>query len=404
MRNIFYFGHLNIFESSCGVFRLGIFKDRSVLLHDYTPPRLPHRERELKDLKRHFEPVLREDINVKVHVYGAIGTGKTVLCNRLGEDLEREAEKTGKKLKYVNINLAYTPKPYHVMSELMEQVTGSSVGGLSPEQMLMNVAKKISRDGYKLVLALDEVDTYIKESRDPKIFYMLPRVHELHRDAARRISLIYISRSLDWMKNLDAATLDTLGRTAVVHLEKYRLQEVKDIIAYRASEAFVPGAAPEKTIDFISYISMNCGGVRYALELLFEAGGLAEMEGAEYLKAEYVRRIHASIPKITNGAIYPSELSLHKMLLLKGVINALQTTGDPYIRYDEVYSSYELVCEWRGREAEDKSTIHSFLTDLSFDGYVIIRKIDSETYVGMEYPFNRLDKVLEKTLKEALQH
>jgi len=81
------------------------------------------------------------------------------------------------------------------MPELMEQVMGSSVGGLSLEQMLINVVKK-SRDGYKLVSALDEVDTYIKENRDPKIFQMLPHVHELHLDVARRISLIYISRSL----------------------------------------------------------------------------------------------------------------------------------------------------------------------------------------------------------------
>jgi len=38
-------------------------------------------EKELRELKRHFEPVLREDINV--HVYGSIGTGKMVLCYRL---------------------------------------------------------------------------------------------------------------------------------------------------------------------------------------------------------------------------------------------------------------------------------------------------------------------------------
>lgn len=381
---------------------MGVFRDRSVLLHDYTPPRLPHREQELGKLRRFFNPVIGEDVNVKVHVYGAIGTGKTVICNRLGEDLERMAKKAGKKLKYVNINLAYTPKPYHIMSELLEQVTGSSVGGLSPEQMLANVVKEISKDGYKLVVALDEVDTYVKEHGDQKIFYMLPRVHELYRDAARRISLIYISRTLDWMKKLDPATLDTLGRTAAVHLEKYGLPEVKGITIYRASEAFLPGAAPEKTIDFIAYISMiNCG-VRYALELLYEAGGLAEMEGATYLKADYVRRIHASIPKTANGAMYPSELSLHKQLLLKGVTDALQTTGDPYLSLDEVYSSYGAVCESRSREAEEKSTISSSLSDLSSDGYLIIRKMNGETYVGMEYPFNRLDKVLEQTLKEAL--
>jgi cell division control protein 6 len=386
------------------VFVLGIFKDKRVLLHDYTPSRLPHRERELKELQRRFEAVLNEDINVKIHVYGKIGTGKTVLCNRLGEDLEREAKKAGKKLKYVNINLAYTPKPYHVMSELLEQVTGSSVAGLSPEQMLANVAKAIGKDGCKIVLALDEADTYVKEGRDPNIFYMLPRIHELHREAARKLSLIYISRSLDWMNKLDPATLDTLGRTAVVHLEKYGLPEVKDITAYRAQEAFLPGAAPEGIIDFIAHISMNYGGVRYALELLFEAGGLAEMEGAEYLKARYVRMIHVSIPKVADGAIYPGELSLHKQLLLKGVIDALQSTGDPYLSFEDTYSSYAVVCEFRDREAEEEPAVRSYINDLYSDGYLLLRKVDEETFVGMEYPFDRLAQVLEGTLREALRH
>jgi len=61
-----------------------VFKNRRVLLHDYTPPRLPCRERELKELKKRFEPVLREGINVRIHVYGKVGTGKTVLYKWLG--------------------------------------------------------------------------------------------------------------------------------------------------------------------------------------------------------------------------------------------------------------------------------------------------------------------------------
>ena len=124
---------------------LSVFKNRRVLLHDYTPTRLPHRERELNELKNYFGPVLTEDVNVKVHVYGSIGSGKTVLCRRLGRYLEEEAVKAGKKLKYVHINLAYTPKPYHVMTKLMDQVSfvESSRSGLSPEEMLAIIARKV---------------------------------------------------------------------------------------------------------------------------------------------------------------------------------------------------------------------------------------------------------------------
>ena len=131
---------------------------------------------------------------------------------------------------------------------------------------------------------------------------------------------------------------------------------------------------------------------------------MAEMEGAEYVKAEYVRRIHVSIPKVADDAIYPGELSLHKQLLLKGVIDALQSTGDPYLSFEDAYSSYAVVCEFRDREAEEESVVRSYIDDLHSDGYLLLRKVDGETFVGMEYPFDRLAQVLEGTLREALRH
>jgi Cdc6-like AAA superfamily ATPase len=290
------------------------------------------------------------------------------------------------------------------MTKLMDQVSfvESSRSGLSPEEVLAIVARSLSREDYKLVLTLDEVDTYINEGRDPNILYMLPRVHELYPDSACRVSLIYVSRSLDWMRKLDKATLDTLGRVSAVHLGEYGLAEVRDIVGYRAAEAFQLGAVSEDVTDFIARTSVDYGGVRYALELLLEAGGQAEMDLAKIVKAEHVRRAHALIPKGANGAYYPGELSLHKQLLLEGVINALQARTEPYLSLDDVYSAYRIACEEYEREAEDKPAIQTYLMDLETHGYVLLVKGD-ETLVGMEFPPARLAKALKESLKHALQ-
>jgi len=338
-------------------------------------------------------------------VHGSIGTGKTVLCRRLGRYLEGEASKKRKKLKYVHVNLAYTPKPYHVMTKLLDQASfvESSRSGLSPEEMLAIVARSLSKEDYKLVLTLDEVDTYMSERRDPSILYMLPRVHELYPDAACRVSLIYVSRSLDWMRKLDKATLDTLGRVSAVHLSDYGLAEVRDIVGYRAAEAFQPGAVSEDVIDFIARTSVDYGGVRYALELLLEAGGQAELDHAKVVKADHVRRGHALIPKGVNGAYYPGELSLHKQLLLKGIINVLQARTEPYLSLDDTFSAYRIACEEYEREAEDKDAIQTYLKDLKTHGYVLLVSGDDGTLVGMEFPLERLAKTLKESLKQALQ-
>jgi len=385
--------------------RLSVFKSRRVLLLDYTPVRLPHRERELDQLKSYFEPVFREDVNVKTHVYGSIGSGKTALCRRLGKYLEDEAAKAGKNLKYVHINLAYTPKPYHVMTKLMEQVSfvESSRSGLSPEEMLAIVARSLTKENYRLVLTLDEVDTYVGEGRDPRILYMLPRVHELYPEAACRLSIIYVSRSLDWMAKLDKATLDTLGRVSAVKLDEYGLPEVRDIVAYRAEEAFQSGAVSEDVIDFIARTSVVYGGIRYALELLLEAGGQAEIDHAKMVKAEHVRNANFLIPKGVNGAYYPGELSLHKQLLLKAVTNALEVRTEPYLSVEEVYSEYRVACEEYERDAEDKPAIQAYLKDLEVNGYILLVKGNGEPSVGMEFPPDRLAKALKESLKQALK-
>ena len=381
---------------------LSVFKSRKVLLLDYTPVKLPHRERELEQVKKYFEPVLHEDVNVKVHVYGSIGTGKTALCRRLGQYLEDKASKLGKNFKYVHINLAYTPKPYHVLNKLMEQVSfvESSKSGLSPEEMLAIVARGLSKEDYRLVLTLDEVDTYVGEGRDPSILYMLPRIHELYPEAARRLSLIYVSRSLDWLSKLEKASLDTIGRISAVHLGEYGLPEVRDIIAYRAEEAFQSGAVSESVVDFIARTSVGYGGVRYALELLLEAGGQAEMDQSRTLKAEHVRRANFLIPKGVNGAYYPEELSLHKQLLLKAITNALGARTEPYLTLDEVYSEYQVACEEYGRDCEDLSKIQAYLKDLEVVGYILLVKGSDETLVGMEFPPERLSKALKESLKQ----
>ena len=384
---------------------LSVFKSRRVLLLDYTPIRLPHRERELEQLKSYFEPVLDENINVKIHVYGSIGTGKTALCRRLGQYLEEKASKTGKKLKYVHINLAYTPKPYHVMTKLMEQVSfvESSRSGLSPEEMLAIVARSLSKKDYYLVLTLDEVDTYVGEGRDQSILYMLPRVHELYPEAAARLSLIYVSRSIDWMNKLDKATLDTLGRVSAMHLDEYGLPQVRDIIAYRVEEAFQPGRVSEGVIDFIARTSVGYGGVRYALELLLEAGGQAEIDHSETVKAEHVRRANFLIPKGVNGAYYPGELSLHKQLLLKAITSALEARTEPYLSLEDVYSDYQVACEEYERDCEDRPTIQAYLKDLEIKGYILLVRGNGETLVGMEFPPDRLAKALKESLKQALK-
>ena len=392
---------LHVYIGTC--LGMGVFRNREALFHDYVPLRLPHREREFEELLGYFKPVLSGRLSVKVHVNGEIGTGKTVLCRRLLRALEGEASSTGVRVKCAYVNLAYAPKPYYAMAELHRQVAGAPASGLSPEQMLANVVETVVEEDSKLVVVLDEVDTYIDEGGDAKIFYLLPRAHELNMEASGRISLIYVSRSFDWLGRLDAATLDTLGRTLAVKLEPYGIRQVRDITAYRADEAFEPRAIDEEVIDFIAHISMDYGGVRYALELLLGAGIIAERQGRSHVRAEDVRMANAAIPKGSNGAFYPDELSLHKQLILKSIMETLKATEKPYITLQDAYINYVEACQDQNVEPEDENTIIEYIKDLKMEGYILQRGKGEKMKVGMEYPFHSLAEAIEKSLKRSFK-
>jgi len=354
-------------------------------------------------LERYFDPVLREGVSAKVHVYGPIGSGKTVLCKRFGSDLEARAAEAGVNLRFVRINLAYTPKPYFILTRLLDKVSfiGGPRSGISPEEMLFNVAQALREEDCTLVLALDEVDTYISEGGNSRILYMLSRIHELYPEPVTRVSLIYVSRSLGWMKRLDPATLDTLGRTSGIHLEEYTSRQMMDILMFRAEEASYPGTVSEKVIRFIIDISRGLGGLRYALELLRESGGVAASYGSSMITSEHVRLGNGRIPKGVNGAYYPSELSLHKQLFLSGVVQALQEIIDPYCTPEDVYEMYRLVCREYSREPKDKSFVPTYLRDLKIEGY--IRLEDNGSLVGTDLPLEYLEEIVEKALEHTFE-
>ena len=84
-----------------------VFRDETILLQEYLPHQLPHREAQLKKLELYFQSVAQSasKASQNVMITGQNGTGKTMLAKKLLlESLPRKAALYGNLVKVLLVN------------------------------------------------------------------------------------------------------------------------------------------------------------------------------------------------------------------------------------------------------------------------------------------------------------
>jgi len=93
-----------------------IFKSRESISPEYIPDRLPHREKELRELTSYFKHLVTTpgSISQRVLITGRVGTGKTALAKVFGRDFTRLAAEKGYKVRYAHVNCHRNRTLYNV--------------------------------------------------------------------------------------------------------------------------------------------------------------------------------------------------------------------------------------------------------------------------------------------------
>ncbi len=220
-----------------------VFTDESKLDLNYIPDHLPHREEELRFLRLLFRFALEnpEEMSQRVLITGPLGTGKTVLSQRLGLLLEDEAWRRGVRLRYVHVNCReLRGSLFLILRRVLKVLQPGFPGrGYSPDEALEALMEKLEEEGCHLILCLDEVDALVEE--EPEALYKLTRIQEARVGLPRRLSLICITRRPETLARLDPSTLSTLQRN-ILRLRGYTKDQLLDIVRERALLAFRPGA------------------------------------------------------------------------------------------------------------------------------------------------------------------
>ena len=324
-----------------------VFRDETKLDINYVPGRMPHREKEHRLLMEFFNFVLHnpEKMAQRVMITGDVGTGKTALAQRFGEDITLEANKIGSKVRYVHVN---SRECRGRLSFVLQQTIAAfqpnfPKRGYAAEEQLTVLLKTLDEEKTHLILALDEFDSIIEQEGSESV-YQLTRLQETRVNQPQRVSLVCILRDLKSTEQLDASSKSTLQHN-VISLEKYSSHQLADILKDRAQLAFQTDAVQEDVLNLVAELAFaENGNARFAIELLWRAGKYADVEQLESVIPECARKAFSSIiPTIRRSEL--TSLELHEKLFLLGVAKVFKENQKVYATLSEVEREYDLVCE-----------------------------------------------------------
>jgi cell division control protein 6 len=362
--------------------RPSIFKDESLLFPDHVPLNLVHREPELKALSRIFKVMLESPGSVaqKVTVVGDVGVGKTAVAKRFGSTMESLAKGRGINLRYVHVNCYKDRTLFLVVKKVAQQILPSIPDrGFSAQELFETLWKILEDENIYLLLALDETDFLISVAGEKDApLYFLSRVADEYINRLQRLSLILITRNLDFLTGLEKSVQSSLLHN-VVRFEKYTANQLYDIIHARGLDALKESAVNDDVLAMIADISAPKGDARYALELLWRAGKYADAEAMGVILPEHVRKAQLDVSQFPMHTIL--ELPLHERLFLLSVAKVLKKSRSAYVTMGDVESTYRVLCESNGVEPRRHTQFWEYLQNLKNLG-IIYTKISGAGFRG----------------------
>lgn len=347
-----------------------VFKDQRTLSFDYVPPKLVHRDTQMKKLVMLYKPVVESNISQHVVLTGSVGTGKTATAKRFCMDMTAYAEKKQKAVDWVLVNCRQRNSESSVVLQIVNHFQPNFPDrGFSITEMLRILRKDLEKRKLHLLIVLDEADMLLKKAGSD-IIYKLTRFGEERVEGRELVSLMLISQR-NVYDMLDPASASTFKRTNVVEFDKYATEELRDIVAQRSELALKDDAVDPDSIDLIAEVSSEFGDARFAIEILEKAGMLADEEGLGQITVEQVRAAKAeAYSSVTESKLIG--LDGHQKLALLGIARA--SRGKAYVTTGEAESAYKVACEEYGQKPRAHTAFWGLMKDLDMLGVVSAKK------------------------------
>ncbi len=360
-----------------------IFKNEKALRPEYMPEQLPFRENHLKRLQLYFSQFIEEPGSIcpKVVLIGKAGTGKTVTARKFGEYVNQVGE--ARRLKYVHVYCYSKRTLFAVLKDIAQQLNiAIPRRGLSVSDLMQVLLESMNdRDLYAIV-TLDDVFHLTDVVEEEQLSDFIKFSEEMYYKTGKyRIGMILVSQDPRFMERLDKSARSLLGNVKI-EFEPYTKEQIYVILEQRAKIALREGTYSEDILEMIADVAGtdeekgaegHRGDARFALDVLWQAAKLAELEGADKINPEHVREaLKHSVPGIP--VEYLEGLALHKKLFLLAIVKALKSRrNQAYVPFGYVEETYNMICEQYGERPRKHTQLWEYLKELKKLGIVETR-------------------------------
>ena len=273
---------MNLFDGSDDQSR--IFQYEEILLPDYIPDEITHRDRELQVIADSIKPLIKRKTPDNIFIYGPSGCGKTTCVKYVIKQLLEHSS----AVLPVYVNCWENPTQMGVYNRIIEEMRlPLPRRGLATDEIFDKITQYVKNYNKPILLILDEMDGL----RHDKLLYVVSRANE----EKLMFGIMGISNNKDLLGRLDNRVRSSL-RFSDLDFREYSEEQLASILRIRAERALVPGCYDERLLAKVVN-SVDDLSARVAIERLWKAAKHAERAGRSKIMLQDVVDVETIKPE-----------------------------------------------------------------------------------------------------------
>ena len=264
----------------------GIIAREEVLMPEYFPSELVHRQDEMQAIAEALKPLAEGRQPENLFVCGESGIGKTTCVKQVLKELEEYTSRV--RTVYANCWETSTRMAiYSLIAQKLEEALPRR--GLATDEVFNRIVEVMEKSGIRVLVVLDEMDGLFFRDEE-KLLYELARSGK----GKPFFGLIGISSDPHLLANKDIRVKSSM-RLTEFEFKPYTQAQMADILTERAKAGLMPGTWSSDVIDACASKAVaRKSNVRVGLELLWKAAKRTEKRGKPKITLEDVEAVEGT--------------------------------------------------------------------------------------------------------------